>query len=400
MRLEKILDILYGSLLNKPYISSFLSISCEISAVKNGALFFAFNNDDIDLAIKNGAYGIVFNGESDISDNEIAWIKVDSMDKSIFRLIRYLVLESNYIFLMMNVLEIDSINKIMQGKENVKILLASHFNDALNYFFNNYINFKNIESKSTKPQIIISNIKELEKIEVLKICSIFYTQEMQARNYDFTNNKFIKVIDKNTKLHIISYNIFETKIYFDNKLYTLNYPYIFTPFLQSAISSISYVNDNFKADITYSVKENIKYFESAFLDSNDRFSSSQRQKAVIFLPNTKIFSFISLSSSDFAATLKDEIKKIINIESKFFNILMSYFRIYLTHQKVLICYKNGTSIKKPFSKCIIFPFPHIAHLRQILNNIPFDIAILCNVNKNDFLKDTLIKQDSKQKSLF
>ncbi|MWV61086.1 hypothetical protein DCO58_11500 [Helicobacter saguini] len=381
MRLEKILDILYGTLVNKGYISTFSSLANSADETKKGSLFFSFNNDDIGAAIKNGAYGVVFSGECEISDSEIAWIKVDSMEKSIFRLIRYLILESNYIFLMMNTLEIDSITKIMHDEKAIKILKNDDLNETLNYLFSNYLD----ESKGvdSKKEIIISDIKELEKIEVLKICSLLYTQEMQARNYDFSNNEFIKVIDKNAKLNIFSYNLFETKIHLNEKIFTLNYPYIFTPFLQGAINSISYINENFSANITYNVRENIKYFECAFLDSKLRFSNTQRQKALIFLPNIKIFSLISLKREDFSLSLQSEIKKIIkeNTESKFLNIIMTYFKIHISHQKVLICYKNGSSLKKPFAKCSILPYPHIANLKQILSNIPFDIAIICGSNK-------------------
>lgn len=401
MRLDKILDILYGSLVNTPYISHFSTLSSEISEVKKGTLFFAINENDIESAVKKGAYGVVFQGECEIIDNEIAWIKVNSLEVSIFRLIRYLILEGEYIFLMMNSIEIESICKI-ETDFSCKILKEQKISDTLNYFFSNYIN--NIESKI----IILTNLKEFEKIEVMKLCSLLYTKDMIARNYDFSNNEFIKVTQKKIALSITYHSIFETKIIFNDRIYTLNYPYIFLPFLQSAISLISDFNATFNdAKLSFSIKENIKYFEHIFIDKN--FNAAQKglhkashklsQKAIIFLPNTRIFSFITLNKSDFKNLQNQGIKLFKSDENtNFLEILLRYLKLNISYLNVILCYKNKIPIKKTFIKCSILPYAHIASLTQILSQVPFDIAIVCDTQKNELDSKALLESKALQDS--
>lgn len=387
MRLDKMINILYGNLLNTPYISSFDSVTCDINRIRRGALFFMQNINDFNLAIKKGAYGIVFQGSLDTKESEIALINVDNLQQSIFRLARYLILEQNYTFLMMNTLELDFIHKvkIMQNGDNfedVAILRGKDLNESLSYFFENYKELSLESNKDSKaPKVILSNIIELEKIEVLKLCSLFYTRDMQARSYDFSNNKFIKVINTALKIDVLSCNIFDTKI-IENKILTLNYPCIFLPFLQSAISLLAFFNKDSKRKIKCVVRENINFFEYFFIDSK---ITANRSRAMIFLPNTKIFSFIYMIQSDFFYTnnMKKMAKKLIKNDDSavFLDILMKYFRIYASHLNTLFCYKQGSSLKKPFSKCMSLSYPNISHLKQILLKTQYDLAIVCGVNK-------------------
>ena len=83
MRLEKALDILYGELVNTPFISAFSGVTYNVKKVVSGTLFFALNPDDIKRAIANGAYGIVFEGDMVCSDDtEIAWIKCEALTRA------------------------------------------------------------------------------------------------------------------------------------------------------------------------------------------------------------------------------------------------------------------------------------------------------------------------------
>ena len=80
MRLENLLALTQGTLQNQPFVSRFEGISFNAKKVKRGNLFVAFSNAEIDEAILNGAYGIIFDRPTQIADNEIAWIKVDDVD--------------------------------------------------------------------------------------------------------------------------------------------------------------------------------------------------------------------------------------------------------------------------------------------------------------------------------
>jgi len=95
MRLENILALTQGSLKNNPFITSFDGISYRAKRVKRGDLFIAVDPDTITEAILNGAYGIIFDKPTQISDNEIAWIKVESVDNAMLRLLRFRLIEKN-----------------------------------------------------------------------------------------------------------------------------------------------------------------------------------------------------------------------------------------------------------------------------------------------------------------
>ena len=93
MRLENLLALTQGTLQNQPFVTRFDGISFDARKVKRGNLFIAFNNSDIDEAILHGAYGIIFDKPTQIADNEIAWIKVDDVNDTLMRLLRFHLIE-------------------------------------------------------------------------------------------------------------------------------------------------------------------------------------------------------------------------------------------------------------------------------------------------------------------
>ena len=91
MQITSILDIIDGRLLNQPSISFVYSIKTNPKKVKEGDLFIVQNDEDIPLAIDNGAFALIIDKETTISDNEIAWIKVESLKNTMIRLVRFLL---------------------------------------------------------------------------------------------------------------------------------------------------------------------------------------------------------------------------------------------------------------------------------------------------------------------
>ncbi|MDK9693116.1 MAG: hypothetical protein OEL19_02565 [Sulfurimonas sp.] len=93
MRLENFLALTQAALINEPCVHSFENIVFEAHKVKRGDLFFAYNNEEIAVAVANGAYGVVFDKPTQISDDEIAWIKANSLDEALKKLIRFKSIE-------------------------------------------------------------------------------------------------------------------------------------------------------------------------------------------------------------------------------------------------------------------------------------------------------------------
>jgi ferrochelatase len=93
MRLENILALTRGTLYSTPTIHVFEGVIFEVSKVKRGSLFIASTPCDIPEALKNGAYGILFDKPTQIGDPEVAWIKVDALDIALKRILRFYLLE-------------------------------------------------------------------------------------------------------------------------------------------------------------------------------------------------------------------------------------------------------------------------------------------------------------------
>ena len=93
MRLENILALTHAKLINSPFVSEFNEIVFELKDIKRGDLFFAFDATLMDEAVAAGAYGIVFDKPTQISDNEIAWIKVANLEDALKRILRFELIE-------------------------------------------------------------------------------------------------------------------------------------------------------------------------------------------------------------------------------------------------------------------------------------------------------------------
>ena len=94
MKIEDILNLTEGTLSNTPKVQAIESATVYVSKVDQGDLFFSSNQEEIDQAIQNGAYAIVYDDENiTCNDEEIAWIKVTSIQLAAFKLIRYVTIK-------------------------------------------------------------------------------------------------------------------------------------------------------------------------------------------------------------------------------------------------------------------------------------------------------------------
>ena len=59
MKINSIIDIIDGKLLNSPSISFIYSFKTDVNKVKEGDLFIANNLDDIQIAVQKGAFAII-----------------------------------------------------------------------------------------------------------------------------------------------------------------------------------------------------------------------------------------------------------------------------------------------------------------------------------------------------
>ncbi len=123
MKIEDLLNLTAGELVSSPTVSAVNSVSVYPSKIDQGDLFISNNQDEIDRALKNGAYGIIFSDSSiEITDSEVAWIKVDEIEKAAFKLIRYVLISRDASFYLFSEHELSFLKMIITKKSNLEIL--------------------------------------------------------------------------------------------------------------------------------------------------------------------------------------------------------------------------------------------------------------------------------------
>ena len=233
MQISSILDIVDGSLLNSPSISFIYSIKTNALKVKEGDLFIAKNINEIDLAIRNGAFAIIFDTNVPIIDNEIAWIKVKNIDISIIKLIRFKLAIKN--------IEAFYCNKIIY---DLLKIYSTHFS-------------KNIRLVPNKLENTFRFIDEIEDNDILISCNKNILDNIYPKNKDFDHINKLNEID-----NLIEHSLFETSFSYENVYFS-----------RLKISSL-YIRDFlkvfnfFKQNLDLTKLKSFYNFKPLFLDRN------------------------------------------------------------------------------------------------------------------------------------
>lgn len=440
MRLDKALDILYGELVNTPFISAFSGVAYNVKKVVSGTLFFALNASDIKQAIANGAYGIVFEGDATYSDDtEIAWIKVSNIEQSMRRLVRYFLLESQYTLLMLTPIEI-SLAKSLQV--DLPILYSTTLQDCLEEVFELYNNQDNIQDENTLPfcKILLTSIQALENLQMHTCFSVQYARQRLERSRSiFSQYDLEKEVPRQYHKHcnIISYALFESKIIWGNVVYKISLPYVLLPFLESLMATFSFLKHEYWQSYIESVgglyaRESKtthivsgqelrpfnprvpKYMQGnidikgvhldelscCHFDSNERLSVGTKEKSLLFCANPSFFACPSLQEKDFdyGAEIQSNVHIIFESlrKNQDSNILIEYLKVEAGHLKILSCYAKNTKLPKTTQKNITIPYAHINHLVQILTKTPYHLAIIYGISKKRFEKESGLLKSNKQ----
>ena len=123
MKIEDILNLTEGILSNTPQINAIESATVYVSKVEHGDLFFSSTQEEIDQALDNGAYAIIYDDENIIKkDNEVAWIKVSDIKLAAFKLIRYVILQKEAQFFLLLAHELTFLKMIVTQKSNIAFI--------------------------------------------------------------------------------------------------------------------------------------------------------------------------------------------------------------------------------------------------------------------------------------
>ncbi len=255
MTFENLTGLIRGELLTAPAISSFEDFCFEAHKINRGDLFVAFNTEQIEQAVENGAYGILFDDEDiNISDNEIAWIKVQNINMALFRLMRF---ESSY--KKLNFVSVSLLQKNMLKNISLSnsIILPKNTLEA----------FKSIMKAPQKSFVFCSDDLYLQKIAPVHEC-IFKQKHI--------------AVQKNG-------SIFSSSFIFENEYY---HKIPISPiFISSFCGIIKFLKDK-NIDFSLDVFKPIENFDPIFVDASIQPQSfGETRRALIVESDEELFCF-------------------------------------------------------------------------------------------------------------
>ena len=214
MRLENLLALTGATLANEPCVNSFENIVFDASKLKRGDLYIAFDNLEIKLAVENGAYGIIYDKKTPLIDEEIAWIKVESVREALDKLLRFRLIESDI---------------IAYECDEIVLKLARQIVTDSNFLV-----------LSTDAKKIFKQLWQIENRSTILFCPDIHNKNI------FTN---VKTINSTSREHIniIEQTLFETSFIYNNKYYErqLISPF-FIPYLEELFHLYSTLNINYR----------------------------------------------------------------------------------------------------------------------------------------------------------
>jgi hypothetical protein len=249
MRLENILALSKGTLLGEPSISIFECVVFDPSKVKRGSFFVAYSPEDIPEALLNGAYGIMFDKPTQISDSEVAWVKVDNIDSALQKLLRFYLLEKEL---------------LVYACDPITLHLSTMISTPAN--------FTNIEGS-------ISNIWEklwpLEKKSI-----VLFSPALTDADIFIEHSQLIRAQEKT--ITIIEQTLFETSFIHNGTFYERQMlsPF-FVPYLEHLLFFYTFLRIPFQIRSFSKMGHFIPVFTNSRLESKEFGSSDQ---VVIFEP--------------------------------------------------------------------------------------------------------------------
>ncbi|BCD62146.1 protoporphyrin/coproporphyrin ferrochelatase [Nitratiruptor sp. YY08-26] len=138
MRLLSLVSLIGGELKNSPAISTITGFTSHPASVKRGSLFFAKDKSQVSDAIANGAYAIVYEGWIQRSDEEIAWIKVNSLLEAVQKLIRFLLIKNQAHIITLSPLGLELAQIVIQD-EKIAFFQNSYFDFLEQYHTQEFV---------------------------------------------------------------------------------------------------------------------------------------------------------------------------------------------------------------------------------------------------------------------
>ena len=254
-KIDSIVRISGGVLLNSPSVDSIEDIKISSSKIKRGDLFIDINNSEEEIAeaIQNGAYCIITSSIPRINDEEIAWVSVKKLEICIIKLARFFATQKNFKFIPLL---------------NVQYALAKslHVNERAK---------------------LLSNSPSIALIQILK-------SESQTLFF-VIKNSFIECVDPTIKqlppkiepTQIFEHGIFHTSfVYKERFIKEIRLSSFFVPYLCTLIEYF----DEFKIEFKIDNFNNFEHFNPQFVTSKLEYSDfGTTRRVVIFEDDFELY---------------------------------------------------------------------------------------------------------------
>ncbi|MDP2893287.1 MAG: hypothetical protein Q8N78_02825 [Sulfurimonas sp.] len=253
MRLENFLALTQAVLANEPCINSFENIVFEASRVRRGDLFFAYNHEEIDIAIANGAYGVVFERTAQVKDSEIAWIEVNSLDYALKKLLRFKMIEKDVVAYECNEIVL---------KLSLQVITQSNFLALSGDLKSVFRSLWNIEDKT-----------------IILFCPALNDKTIFATVKKIPDTSL-------SPIDIIEQTLFETSFIYENVFYERQ---LISPFFIPYLEQLLHLYKILKIEYRLKKFTPIEHFEAVFINRKFEIKNfGTSDKVLIFEPNIEL----------------------------------------------------------------------------------------------------------------
>jgi ferrochelatase len=252
MDIENLVNIIGGELINSPKVTKIEAATIYPSKVEIGDAFFCTNLNDLPKAIQNGAYAIIFEGDLNISDDEIAYIKVDSIKDAGIKFLRYIILQKNSKIYYMPKIATSYLKQIINKKTHLFTLLSNDFKKSFETLLN-------------------------DDKEILITTNLDFAKDLTP-NFVIYNNE--------AKGYIINDSLLKTTFKLEKFVYqNMPIPPFFLKYLKNAVSFAK------KFQLNYDINK-IRYFKEFlpyYIDKNlNVVTKGSSEKAIIFTETLEV----------------------------------------------------------------------------------------------------------------
>lgn len=325
---NEIVEIGFGTLLNKPSIAFFTQICDRSDQVRKGDLFVATSKDDaqakqdIDIAIHKGAFGILFSGNIAMSDKEVAWISVENLEQSLMRILRHYLLIHNKILFLLDKDSYEIASQIITHKKTL-----GQFCGSISGLIHNIIESKAAFFLYCNTNLDLSIFpKNQQEIKILS------QEKIDEASLPFTLN---------------SYSLFGIKIFYQSTDYEIPLPKLF---LQPLARILQFCQD-YSFDVQLDNFTTLSNFQPIYLD----------ERGFIAKPGTT--NKVLLASED----------------SKMYERYLAYFKMHAKWAHLMLFVPQAyQELYAPYAKVI--PYTSSAALFTFLVREKYNFALILGTN--------------------